>query len=79
MYLIVRFVNDEGKKSAPSEVQGPRIVKTPAGGMSSVYLQLYMCYIKIVLYVQFKLLEMQVDPFQTKMFSFRKHIQYHVT
>ena len=32
---MVSFVNGEGKKSAPSEVQGPRIVKTPAGGMSS--------------------------------------------
>ena len=41
VYIIVRFVNEEGKKSAPSEVQGPRIVKTPAGGMSSVLIQLY--------------------------------------
>ena len=35
VYLMVRFVS-EGKKSAPSEAQGPRIVKTRAGGMSSV-------------------------------------------
>ena len=36
VYVIVRFVNEEGKKSAPSEVEGPHIVKTPAGGRSSV-------------------------------------------
>jgi len=36
VYVKVRFVNEKGKKSAPSEVQGPRIVKTPARGMSSV-------------------------------------------
>ena len=37
VYLTVRFLSGGGKsKSAPSEVQGPRIVKTPAGGMSSV-------------------------------------------
>ena len=38
VYLMVRFVSKEGKRSAPSEVQGPRIVKTPAGGMFSVQL-----------------------------------------
>ena len=42
VYVRVRYVNEEGKKSAPSEVEGPRIVKTPAGGMFSVQLQLYM-------------------------------------
>jgi len=32
VYLTVRFLSGGGKsKSAPSEVQGPRIVKTPAG------------------------------------------------
>ena len=37
VYLMVRFVSEGGsKKSAPSEVQGPRIAKTPAGGISSV-------------------------------------------
>ena len=36
VYVIVRFVNEDGKKSAPSEVEGPRIMKTPAGGRSSV-------------------------------------------
>ena len=36
VYLMVRFVRKGGKKSAPSEVQGPRIVRTPAGGMFSV-------------------------------------------
>ena len=41
VYVIVRFVNEDGKKSAPSEVEGPRIVKTPAGGRSSVLIQLY--------------------------------------
>ena len=35
VYLAVRFLTKEGKKSAPS-VQGPLIVKTPAGGMYSV-------------------------------------------
>ena len=41
VYLTVRFINEEGMKSAPSEVLGPRIVKTPAGSMFSVQLQLY--------------------------------------
>jgi len=40
VYLTVRFVNEEGMKSAPSEVLGPRIVQTPAGSMFSVQLQL---------------------------------------
>jgi len=31
IYLVVRFVSKGGEKSAPSEVQGPRIVKTRAG------------------------------------------------
>ena len=41
VYVIVRFVNEEGKKSAPSEVEGPRIAKTPAGGRFSVLIQLH--------------------------------------
>ena len=36
IYLMVRFVGKGGEKSAPSEVQGPRIVKTQAGGVFSV-------------------------------------------
>lgn len=36
IYLVVRFVGKGGEKSAPSEVQGPLIVKTRAGGMFSV-------------------------------------------
>ena len=36
IYLMVRFVSKGGEKSAPSEVQGPRIVKTQAGGVFSV-------------------------------------------
>ncbi|KAL9978321.1 hypothetical protein ACROYT_G015821 [Oculina patagonica] len=31
IYLMVRFVSEEGVRTAASEVQGPRIVKTPAG------------------------------------------------
>ena len=33
VYLAVRFVNYDGKKSASSRAEGPHIVKTPAGGM----------------------------------------------